>query len=304
MLPIIIFQIHIQSEQQMDFGDNPGSSIRGAFYEALRILYDDGSDAQSVHEITNPVAWLMRLEDNSVKGGEGLPRPFGIQPPLQNKVYEAQFSVTLYGKACDYSLFVLSAINTMPTLRLGRGKWNFRIKTIYQIDPITHIAIPTGLQAGALQEIRTSPNAETYFNFAKLLKPDVLNVRFITPTRIIHDGRLCDKPLFASWIGRLLSRIRKLSELYIEQAIEIPFVELLSSAKYVEIENDETAWQDTWSFSQRDAIRRPTSGFTGWVQYRGPLVQFLPYLIFGQALQVGKNIVKGCGWYQLYYDWQ
>ena len=67
----------------------------------------------------------------------------------------------------------------------------------------------------------------------------------------------------------------------------------------------ETAdWVEAWSASRRDRMMRPTSGFVGSIEYSGLFADLLPYLILGQALQVGKNTIKGCGWYQLHYIWR
>ena len=72
----------------------------------------------------------------------------------------------------------------------------------------------------------------------------------------------------------------------------------------IAIVEDKTCWVEMWSGSRRDGKMRPTSGFVGTVRYRGDVSQLLPWIILGQALQVGKNTVKGCGWYRLVYDWK
>ena len=72
----------------------------------------------------------------------------------------------------------------------------------------------------------------------------------------------------------------------------------------IEIVSDETCWFEAWSGSRRDGRMKPLGGFVGKVQYRGDFSTMLPYILLGQTLQVGKNTVKGCGWYDIQYQWQ
>jgi len=48
---------------------------------------------------------------------------------------------------------------------------------------------------------------------------------------------------------------------------------------------------------------KPLGGFVGTVHYEGDLSQLLPFILLGQSLQVGKNTMKGCGWYEITFQW-
>jgi CRISPR/Cas system endoribonuclease Cas6 (RAMP superfamily) len=41
------------------------------------------------------------------------------------------------------------------------------------------------------------------------------------------------------------------------------------------------------------------SGFVGEVTYRGEFEPFLPLLLLGEYLHVGKNVAFGNGWYRI-----
>ena len=58
MIPVTLLNVHIENDTPIDFGANPGSSIRGALYETLRIMYDDGTGTHSHTDDRNVVAWL------------------------------------------------------------------------------------------------------------------------------------------------------------------------------------------------------------------------------------------------------
>jgi hypothetical protein len=306
MFPITLLNVHIQAEHPIDFGANPGSSIRGALYEALRVMYDDGSQVTSRHDAErNPVAWLLRLEDEQTSGGNKVPRPIAIRPPLENETLTATFGLAFYGYAHQYMNLVLSAISTMQGIGVGRGRQKFKLVGVDAVDAISHQAQPLiDAQGVMVGQLPAAPTRSAYENYASVLNTDHLTVRFITPTRIIKNKALCHTPDFRPWFQRLLERIRVISELYTDDPVWVPFRDLLAEADSVSIVEDQTHWSEGWSGSRRDGEMRPTSGFVGTVSYQGNFARLLPWLVLGQSLQVGKNTIKGSGWYQLKYQWR
>jgi hypothetical protein len=63
-------------------------------------------------------------------------------------------------------------------------------------------------------------------------------------------------------------------------------------------END-AEWVDVWSGSKRTGRLTPTGGFVGRAVWRGGLGPYLPLLRCGEVVHVGKNAVKGDGWYRI-----
>jgi hypothetical protein len=306
MISLTLLNVHITTPYPLDLGANAGSSLRGAFYEALRTMYDTGVKVQSRDAAdTNPVAWLLRLEDDETSGGKDVPRPIAIRPPLTEAATTTTFGVSLYGNAQAYLNLVLSALNAMQIIGMGRGRSTFNLHQIDQVDALTYQAFPLLNDYGQqLGELRSSPTTTAYQGLAQMLNPDELTVHFLTPTRIIQAKKLCHIPTFQPWFQRLLERIRLISELYTDAPIWIPFKALLADASQVNIIENKSHWVEMWSGSRRDGQIRPTSGFVGEVRYRGPLSALLPWLILGQALQVGKNTIKGGGWYRVAYEWR
>ncbi len=306
MIPLTLLDVHISAPYPFDFGANPGSSIRGAFYEALRTMYDTGAPVRSRADADeNPVAWLLRLEDDETSGGKDVPRPVAIRPPLTPPAREMSFGLSLYGRGQQHTAMVLSAVHAMQAVGMGRGRERFTLERIDALDPLSYQSKPVldgqGKQIGDLPRM---PSPEAYARLAQALAADRLTVQFLTPTRIVEGGKLCHEPHFKPWVQRLLERTRLISELYTDNPVWVPFKDLLADAAQVTISHRDTRWIEMWSGSRRDGEIRPTSGFTGQVQYNGDVSRLLPWLILGQALQVGKNTVKGCGWYRLIYEWR
>jgi hypothetical protein len=299
MIPITAFNIELHATHEIDLGAIPGASLRGALYEALAVMYDTGEVPQSKHDTaSNPVGWLLRLEETTT-GGKDVPRPMAIRPPLGNKQSQLTFGLSFYGRGQMCIPMVFSAVMAMKTIGVGRSRTRNKVSGVHIVhfDALTRQSRPLG------KELPAPIRGETYQNFANLLNHELVTIRFLTPTRIIQDERLCHKPIFRVWFQRLLERTRKISEAYAEP-INIPFTELLALAEQVTIQEDKTRWQEGWSHSRLEGISRPMGGFMGEVTYRGDFKELYPYLLLGQSLQVGKNTIKGSGWYELDYRWR
>jgi len=68
-------------------------------------------------------------------------------------------------------------------------------------------------------------------------------------------------------------------------------------ARAVRLVEDGTRWVELESYSTRQRRATPISGFVGRAVYEGDLGPFLPWLVWGQFVHVGKDAVKGNGWY-------
>jgi hypothetical protein len=308
MIPVTLLECKIVADQPLDLGANPGSSLRGALYEALAAMYDTGDPIRSRGDVeTNPVAWLLRLEDEGISGGHDVPRPLALRPPRVAQGQELQFGLAFYGKGRETIPMVLSAVHAAGTLGIGRnrgrGAGRFRLASVHASDVLTRQITPILIDGKEVGALPPPPAAELYTRFAGLLRPDALTIQFVSPTRLIQAEHLYKQPMFRVWVQRLLERIRRVSALYAE-AVWIPFNELLTLADSIMLVEDDTRWQEAWSYSRLEGTRKPTAGFVGRARYSGALEQLLPYLLVGQALQVGKNTIKGCGWYEIVYEWR
>jgi hypothetical protein len=305
MIPISLLDFHIETKFPLDFGANPGSSLRGALYEALQVMYDHDYPVQSRHEAeANPVAWLLRLEDYETTGGKDVPRPFAIRPPRMNHQTQSQFGMAFYGQGQNYIPLALSAWDAIQQIGLGRGRQKFHLAGVFARDVLSgHSRLLVKAGGEVVGEIPPPPSAQAYQGLAKLLKSKELSLRFLTPTRIVDQKVLQHQAQFLPWFKRLLERTRTISELYLPEPLWIPFADLLGQARQVKILKDQSQWQEMWSGSRRDGEMKPASGFVGQVSYQGDFEELLPWILLGQNLQVGKNTVHGGGWYEVLYDW-
>jgi hypothetical protein len=77
---------------------------------------------------------------------------------------------------------------------------------------------------------------------------------------------------------------------------------LLALADQVTLAADQTAWWDVKGRSSRLDREQNLGGYIGAAWYQAPSAVWtplLPWLIWGMSTHVGKNAVKGSGWYSL-----
>ena len=75
--------------------------------------------------------------------------------------------------------------------------------------------------------------------------------------------------------------------------------QVMAQAEAVRVVRDETRWVELASYSTRLGRTTPLGGLMGRVTFGGDLSPFAAWLVWGQFTHVGKDAVKGNGWYQL-----
>lgn len=301
-----------------------GPSIRGALFGALRRHYCFAPDEpEPAHSAVCPVCWLLSREDPSWERGRTPPRPYTIEPPLETKTrYEPgesfSFGITLFGQATNLFPYLVLAVLEMGRMGIGRrGEENkrrggFSLSLIEEVNPLT--GQRRKLLAGGERMVQ-APESPVEHKRVKALAKELaeklatrrspLLMRFLTPTRIgerrVEENRwLVNRPLFAPFFRRLLERLEALSTLYGEGPPNWDKDALLALAEGVRLVEDRTRWVDIKSFSRRLGRPTPVGGFLGEAVYEAedwrPL---LPWLIWGTVTHVGKDAVKGNGWYRI-----
>jgi hypothetical protein len=123
----------------------------------------------------------------------------------------------------------------------------------------------------------------------------------LTPVRIVEDGRLL-KPhafCFRPFLQRLLDRLESLSRDFSDSRLEVDFAGLVEAAEGVRVVDNGLRWEEVYSFSTRQRRGTPISGLLGTVTLEAEdWSPFLVWLTWGQFTHVGKDAVKGNGWYE------
>lgn len=301
----------VRATESVVFVDNAGSPLRGALYQAMaeNFCTEPFAVKQSpAHAETCPTCWLLN-DDNPDSGrGHHTARPITIEPPLAKTYMRGDtfsFGFSFMGKAQNFIPYVARAVQKMGQIGMGKGRGRFELLTITEYNPLydahRELMKKWVVQAPTLQ-ITPARIDEQVAD----LSPDKIVIQLISPMRLVHNDKLLKSPDPAVFISRLIERAQMLITRYAETDTPTPREDwmrlaqtLKTHAQTIRIAYDETEWADTWSGSARQGKSTPTGGIIGRFRWEGDLAPLLPWLLWGQSLHVGKDAIKGNGWYRI-----
>ena len=323
------FQIKTQVLTPLQLNQHHGSALRGALFHALRgpdhptrdgyTGYCTNKAAPSCWQCTLhhacPVSTLVSTLDQRNQGhGRNLPRPYIIRSlPTATTHYQPGHDFTFYFHLCAQALrlfpYVILALERLQHEGLGKRiphnhhrRGTLQIKTITAIHPLTNQQQPIHSSHIPLVNMPDLPitHAHVLTAAANLPTTGSLSLHFHTPTRLIHQKKLLKVPHFRPLIHRLITRLEQLSSRFCDTPLQLDVPALLHQADQVKLIQNDTTWSGLHGYSTRRQRETLLSGLTGTAIYHSPNWQpFLPWLIWGSLLGVGKNTVKGDGWYTI-----
>lgn len=298
----------VRAEDTLAFGTQPGSALRGALYSTLIDLFCDPNmpDALSA---THPIHWLLAREDFAGERGENVPRPITAEPPKGRNQFERGdtlvFGLTLIGGARDMLPYIVRAVAEMGKRGIGKGRGCYTLLSIKERCPLLDTERRL-MQDNTVQTPRLAVTPARVADSVDSLRPDQMTLRFYTPTRLIADGHLVKQFDMVTFIKRIVERCQSLVTYYAESEVAVQrdawqtlYQTLTESAASVAILRDQTRWVEAYSGSKRQNRWTPISGFVGEVTIAGDLRPLQPWILWGAVLHVGKNAVKGNGWYDV-----
>jgi hypothetical protein len=221
------------------------------------------------------------------------------------------FGLTLYADAMTLFPYVVLAVEAFERGGLGRktpqvdGRWRrgtLHVRSVWATNPLTSERQPV-LHEGTNQvHVPDVPITHAQVSAAPRPSDAHVTLNFLTPTRLIEAGHLV-KPetfRFRPFFQRLLERLESLSADFSDTPLAVDFPTLLKEADAVRVVDHRLRWEEVRSYSTRRHAATPTSGLLGRVTLQAqdwpPL---WPWLRWGQFVHVGKDAVKGNGWYQI-----
>ena len=254
----------------------PGGSanlVRGALGECLHRMRPDASRLFRPTAVRPsglrlaPLPFVLRtlpLDGQAIAPGE--PFSFDLH------VFESRSSVLDYFR---------EAFEMIAAQGLGQGRGHARLAKVEMLD------------------LEGKP-AAAGFRCVAPLDPEgpaisAVTLRFLTPTELKAQGHVVDQPEFRHVFARLRDRIATLSALYGRSPLALDFRALGAHASAVHLERSNLTWEYASRKSTRTGRTHPLGGFTGTVEYRGPLAEFLPWLRTAHWVGVGRQTVWGKG---------
>lgn len=309
---VTIYHLRFECEAQtmVHFGPQVGAQLRGALWTALQQFACTDSRARSdpAHSAHCPMCRLMMLETQTGTRGANPARPFAIQPPLTGSYFQTgetfSFGINLFGDVAELIPYLIQAVYRMGQIGVGYGRGQFVLRQVQSSNPLTDhrqdILINGRVSLTNLLPIHRDQVRQVS---ARLPRSSV-RLRFLTPAQIVSMSKFDTCPVFAHLIARLIERCQSIETHYVQtsspqSAWQNVYTDLTAQAETVQLTQNLTRWINVRSGSRRDDSSKPISGFVGDAVFEGNLLPFHEWLVWGQSLHIGKNAVKGNGWYQL-----
>lgn len=125
-----------------------------------------------------------------------------------------------------------------------------------------------------------------------------LRIRYETPASLLAEGRLLDKAQlnFEVLTRRLLKRLYLLATEHCGSASPyLDVTELLEAARAIQLVESELHWRDEVRNSRPMGMKQLFGGHVGWQVYEGDFTPFVPLLLLGEQLHIGKRATFGFG---------
>ncbi|MFQ5858610.1 MAG: CRISPR system precrRNA processing endoribonuclease RAMP protein Cas6 [Anaerolineae bacterium] len=329
-------QLHFTCEVQTPIllNEHQGSAIRGALFHALRhqFCYNKKTAENLAKDCgecalwaTCPICFLVATRNPQSGRGTDVPRPYVIEPPLPPRAPQSwgeggrgvrfepgeafSFGLTIVARALDLFPYVVLGSQALERGGLGKklrredGRWRrgtFAIRKIGALNRLSGERQPVLHQGDTMVSVPDLPvtNEQVLARAAQLPRNRITLV-FKTPTRIIERSKLQHHPTFRPLIQRLHRRLRDLTREFTDTPWEFDLRQVMAQAEAVQVVEDRTRWVELDSFSTRRSTSTPMGGLVGQVTFEGALEPFLPWLVWGEIVHVGKDAVKGNGWYEI-----
>jgi len=317
MLPslrVARYTFTLRVEQDMPLPPYKGGVLRGAFGAALRRLTcarpGHGECDDCLLRARCPYAYLFRTpvphSAEVLRTYSEVPHPFALEPPLdQRPLYhpgeELSFGLVLAGQGILYLPYFLAVFQELGRLGLGPRRARFALEQVHAVHPLQGERTLVYRAADErVEEHDLGAGPAEISAHAAALPAGRVSLRFLTPTRLKYADRYVVRPAFHVLVRRLLSRVSSLAYFHGGERWEADFRGLIARAQDVRAAHMDTRWVDWERYSTRQEARMVLGGFVGQVTYEGDgLGEFLPLLLLGSLVHVGKACTFGHGWYQV-----
>lgn len=298
-----------------------GNALRNALANTMRRATCTAPHNQAIpdpaHAAVCPVCYLLaaNTEPGRVRRGYAVIPPLHPNPTTHIKEGEPfAFGLTLFGDAFQYLPYFLLAVEATGRTGVGMGRGSFRLDAVSAHDPLTgrqELLLAPGEQLVHIPQIQTrwsavAPHVSAALNHLTT-RDHELTIHFLTPTRIVERQKPYKSPDFRAFFGRTLMRIDQLGQQFSddERRPSIDVQRLHEAAAQVRLVESQVQWQELWSQSSRKGKGHdtPLGGFVGHATYwAADWEPLLPWLVWAQAVQAGKEVTKGNGVFALGLD--
>lgn len=236
-------------------------------------------------------------------------RPLIIRPPLPVRVGEDHvvnpretfvLELILVGSALHVFPYLVQAVARIGQIGIGYGRGRFTLQAVEAFHPITEARSVLYSMGGSVTMPDQPINAAQVACYADTLADHRLHLHFMTPTQLICDGKLLNRPRPDTILLRALERLQLLELHYGTPESQAAWKQrhdtLGQHAQAVRVRRDDTRWQRAYSGSRRANRLQDVSGFVGSILLEGEIAPLRLWLAWASLVNIGKNAIKGNGW--------
>jgi len=216
---------------------------------------------------------------------------------LLEKGEETCIQFSLVGDAGRHAVPVLLALDEALGTGIGRKDRNGK-RGVIKLNSISGPESDEHLSWERLRYDRGLPFTPVSWKSLVESMNEFSRLSFISPARIMSGGRISGQPTLRDLMASLLRRISNLAYFHCGVELQADYRGLLTRA---EEHHPESSFQRIRAnrYSGRQRARFRVDGVTGTMDVDKVPGEFMPWLILGQYLGVGKSTSMGMGQYWL-----
>jgi hypothetical protein len=313
-LRIANYRFTLKARGELHLPPYKGSTLRGGFGHAFKRVVCFQREVTTCRGCllreNCPYAYIFETSPPSdaqvLRTHSDVPLPFVIEPDIRDKRTTYQpgdtlnFDLVLVGKAIHYLPYFILVFRELGDQGIGRERGKYSLHEVQAVQPLSRARERI---YSAADEMVGHSGLEVSFRDierqAEEMPGDEVTLRFLTPTRIKHEGRFISQPPFHVIVRNVLRRVSSLSYFHCGEQWEFDYQGAIERAKAVRSAEVNTQWVDWERYSGRQDTMMKLGGFVGEAVYAGDLTGFNPLLLLGQLVHIGKACVFGNGQYKV-----
>lgn len=225
-----------------------------------------------------------------------VPHPFVLEPPERSRFAPGEtitFSIVLIGSAIELLPQVAYTAVHMGETGLGRTRGKYRVLSMQGGSGEVLYKDGKVISAWVDDSDRLRARLDAFRQRTRI------EIKFLTPTRLKYEGILRASAAFHVVFRNLLRRISAMSYFHCGSSLDLDFRSLVDGSIQVNTKTEQLAWFDLERWSSRQSTVMKLGGFVGHAVYEGDLSRFMPYLVLGEQVHVGKGATFGLGQYRI-----
>lgn len=324
-IPYLRLRAELEACEPVRLPGFKGSTLRGALGHALRRLVCVADHRQTCRDCrlratcTYTALFEPLAEDATDRGplpaaAAGMveaPRPYVIECGNRRRTFEAgdrlSFDLLLLGRGVELQSFAVVALERMGEPGLGAERGRFRLERVsaQTADGTFEDGYLRGRRRWSFRAPLMEPLGLTLGSDG----PDQLRrlrLRFVTPLRLAHGGRILDQIPLDRLVASMEHRSRCLGHFYSPQGAETSARSQAAEGRPegtlgpralegVRVTASRLRWCSLHRRSNRQRHRLPCGGVLGEMELQGRVAPLLPLFRLAQLAHVGKGTTFGLG---------